>query len=300
MQTEDMDTHDGEAKRTSCGFCFKGNVADAQECRAIPSPIRAFRSESFPVWRCRNCGSLHSLNVVDLDHYYAHYPRRDIDQPTFLTRCAYANLVRKLERAGLNPNSRILDYGCGNGDLITYLRECGYSTVRGYDPFVTEFASQDVLHDRYDTVIAKDVFEHLENGKKALSEWKNLLQPGGMLCLTLPNANGVYLKTSGRMLHSLHQPYHLHIPTVAQLEAMTNELGFKTLRIEERSYWDTPIPMVNRFFIFEFLRTGDNTVDVAFEAPRIFRIMTSPRLWFYGLFGYFLPNRAEMIAIVQS
>jgi SAM-dependent methyltransferase len=217
-----------------------------------------------------------------------------------LSRYAYSNLARRLRAAGLKRNDRILDYGCGNGDLLAYLQKSGYSFVQGYDPFVDSFSSEQVLQESYDVVIAKDVFEHMENNKEVLRKWKSLLRPGGLLCLSVVNADGIDLRTSGRMLHALHQPYHLHIPSMAAIESMALELGFKTISIEAKDYWDTPIPTVNRFFISEFLRTGDDTVDVAFERPRIFNIMKSPRLWFYALFGYFLNNRTLLVAILQA
>lgn len=293
-------TEEAVKQRDTCVFCQRGTWESADEQLEVPSNVRVFHTETFPVWRCSHCRSLHSLNVVDLDHYYAHYPRRDGGKPTVFTRCAYRKLARQLEKAGIKRNQRILDYGCGNGDFVEYLRSQGYTSVRGYDPYVDRYQSKQVLEEGYDLVIAKDVFEHVEDGREVLSNWKGLLKPGGILCLTMPNADGISLKTSGMMSHVLHQPYHLHIPSIAALSSLGAEIGLEVISIKADSYWDTRVPTVNRFFVFEFLQSGDDTVDVAFEKPRLLTLMRMPRLWFYAVFGYFLNNRSELLALFRA
>ncbi|HEY9670377.1 MAG TPA: hypothetical protein V6D11_02960, partial [Waterburya sp.] len=57
--------------------------------------VRGFKDESFKVWRCPDCMTIHCLDVVDLPHYYAKYP---IAQATLTWpyRFCYGNLYRQL------------------------------------------------------------------------------------------------------------------------------------------------------------------------------------------------------------
>jgi 2-polyprenyl-3-methyl-5-hydroxy-6-metoxy-1,4-benzoquinol methylase len=58
-----------------------------------------------------------------------------------------------------NPNS-LLDYGCGKGFILNYLKE-KYSSinVKGYDPAVEEYQTIDGM---FDCVFSNDVLEHVE------------------------------------------------------------------------------------------------------------------------------------------
>ncbi|MFZ0010542.1 MAG: hypothetical protein WAL97_01360, partial [Halobacteriota archaeon] len=39
----------------------------------IRSSVREFGAETFTVWRCAKCGSLHATEPIDYDRYYRHY-----------------------------------------------------------------------------------------------------------------------------------------------------------------------------------------------------------------------------------
>ena len=42
----------------------------------LNSNVKPFREEFFTVWRCNNCGSLHSKEGIDLEYYYHKYSKR--------------------------------------------------------------------------------------------------------------------------------------------------------------------------------------------------------------------------------
>src|SRR5262245_58461958 len=111
---------------TVCTICDPAQgIADALEVRQIHSNVRRFQHETFTVWPCPKCRSLHSKEAVNLDDYYAHYPLQThrIDP---VTRLAYQNRLRSLKKHGLTPEHTILDYGCGQGVFVEFLREQGY------------------------------------------------------------------------------------------------------------------------------------------------------------------------------
>ena len=59
----------------SCNVCGldEADAADV-ETASVPSNVRAFRNESFRIWRCRSCSTIHARDDVDLEHYYTSYP----------------------------------------------------------------------------------------------------------------------------------------------------------------------------------------------------------------------------------
>ncbi len=100
--------------------CLCGHSGPPTESAQLHPNVRAFASETFTVWRCAECGSIHALEAVDLPHYYAQYPffRQTMD---FAVRLAHRNLLRRLKRCGIRPPMRVLDFGCGSGLLTKSL-----------------------------------------------------------------------------------------------------------------------------------------------------------------------------------
>src|SRR5690348_1047308 len=102
-------------KSVVCEICGSGDGFEtSHDIAKIKSNVRQFRNEEFTVWRCANCGSLHSLEDIDYAHYYedyvVHHQKMD-----FYSRRLFSSRMRQLVRGGLLPHHRILDFGCGNG-----------------------------------------------------------------------------------------------------------------------------------------------------------------------------------------
>lgn len=103
--------------------------------------------------------------------------------------------------------ARILDVGCGAGDLVALLRSYGYSTVSGVDLSAEQVAlaaergiegitQQDLFEAlaaepaSLDAVVALDVLEHFKPDEvmTVLDEIAGSLRPGGVFIARTPNA----------------------------------------------------------------------------------------------------------------
>jgi 2-polyprenyl-3-methyl-5-hydroxy-6-metoxy-1,4-benzoquinol methylase len=103
----------------------------------------------------------------------------------------------------LNPDSLILDFGCGEGAFAQRLSDNGYKVhaadidAKQFKAQVDQFIQMDLnlpviadnFEHRYDVVIAMEIIEHLENPFKFIRDVKTLLKPGGILLLTTPNTS---------------------------------------------------------------------------------------------------------------
>ena len=131
---------------------------------------------------------------------------------------AIRRLVRSVE---LPDGAKILDIGCGLGDISNLLSSFG--TVDGVDlsPAATEIAAQRFPHarfshgdffdvefedGRYNLAVSSEVFEHvtLEQRDEFLAKIERALAPGGYLILTTPN------ELLSRHLQDLDQPLENH------------------------------------------------------------------------------------------
>lgn len=98
--------------------------------------------------------------------------------------------------------SRILDIGCAKGELKSLMQNATIKYL-GVEPFMADFLSAkanglDVIHcsaeeaislidSKFDFIVFADVLEHLQNPTALLKEYRNLLNPGGEIVISIPN-----------------------------------------------------------------------------------------------------------------
>ncbi|OAI38624.1 hypothetical protein AYO40_06490, partial [Planctomycetaceae bacterium SCGC AG-212-D15] len=277
---------------TRCNVCaHPGTLSEARDIRQVPCNVRCFRDEAFTLWRCVGCGSIHCAEDADLERFYADYPLKQ-QQLTFHERIGYRNRLRWLECHGLRQRDRILDYGCGAGLFVQFLRDHGLPRVLGYDAFVPEFADPAVLGEPYDVVVSYDVIEHDDDPHDFLARLTSLVRPGGLLVIGTPNAEHVSLDRISDP--ALHAPYHRHILSENALVRLGREHGLDTVEVQRRSFYDSLYPTVNSRFMWQYIaRCGH--LDAVNEPPRTASVLLSPTLVFLAFFGYFWPRGDNMV-----
>lgn len=147
------------------------------------------------------------------------------------TRSALAN---RLHRA--LPRGPILDVGAGDGTLVAAFRRHGRDAV-GVDPYasgshpnVRDVEFEDMTG-AWSAVIFWHSLEHLRRPVRALRHAADLVVPGGVLVVAVPNAASIQARLFGDRWLALDLPRHLvHISPqalVSQIEA----LGFRVERV---------------------------------------------------------------------
>jgi ubiquinone/menaquinone biosynthesis C-methylase UbiE len=112
-----------------------------------------------------------------------------------------ARLIRRMLACFAPPQARLLDVGCGTGNILDVLKQFGEAVGIDASPVALEFCRRRGLQhlhlgdvsarlpapdESYDIVCAFDVLEHLEDDMKALAELQRVCQPGGHILLTVP------------------------------------------------------------------------------------------------------------------
>ena len=266
--------------------------------------VRAFKEETFKVWRCPSCSSIHCLDTVALDYYYAKYPFAQATL-TFPLRLCFQNLCRQLTKHGLCESHSLLDYGCASGTFIQYLQQRGFANCFGYDPY----ASQEGLGNPttlqqgpFDYILLQDVIEHVEDPNQLLSKLNALLSPGGYILIGTPNAANIDLTQPhiSDYYNPVHVPYHLHIYTQESLEFLGRKQGWEPVGCFARPYHDTLWFGLNSRAWNEYQRLADGSLDVIYEAIKPGKALRDPKFIFYALFGYWLSFRTEMAVMFHK
>jgi SAM-dependent methyltransferase len=280
----------------TCLACGERGTDLASEVGRVRSNVRAFLAESFALWRCRLCASIHAQDEVDLDHYYSRYPFHSMPDDWRL-RALYENQLRRLRSVGVRPEHRILDYGCGTGGFLRHLQRRGYQRTFGYDRYSSAFSDGAVLAERYDCVLSQDVLEHVAEPSSFLDLLHHLVSPGGLIALGTPNAEAISLD---RHTHALHAPYHRHIFSRRALHAAGNQRGWRLQRYYPTQYANTLVPFLNSRFYLHYLSLCDDSLDSLMEPPRLAPLMSRlPTTLFWGLFGSFFAQETDVMLIFR-
>lgn len=286
---------DRSQSNVRCVVCGQAKpAADAVESAAVRSNVRRFRDETFHVWRCPTCRSIHAVEDVDLDLYYRSYPIFSGGlEPRMYP--AFEGLLERLTDAGLRPEHRILDYGCGSGLFLEFLKLRGYTGAVGYDAHVERFRDPSLLSRTYDCVMSQDVLEHVDDPLALLRTFGALVEPGGLVVIGTPDAEAIDLRDPGDFVHTLHAPFHRHILASTAVQKAAATLGWELLRFYPTMYGNRLIPGQNPRFGLHYLRCFDDCLDLLTEPVRV----NSWRFWtpatpFYALFGFFLDRHTDV------
>jgi len=284
----------------SCPLCEARFSSSAVEHTHVHSNVRQFRNNLYSVWRCGSCRSIHATDRVDLAHHYAHYPFHALHHDIRLS-IVYGKQLRRLKRAGLVPTSSLLDYGCGSGAFVEFLRDRGFSHATGYDEYNPDMAKPVRLRARYDFVLAQDVLEHAEEPLELLARLDGLAQPGGVIAVGTPDAESIDLGRARKFIHTLHAPYHRHIFSRRALELAATARRWTLERRYSTMYTNTCMPFLNEAFYRFYAGLFDDTLDALFGPVDLRALLRHlPRALAIGLFGALLSRKTDPMLVFRT
>ncbi len=147
---------------------------------------------------------------------------------------------------GLTTGSRIVDVGCGGGELLLKMRRDGFRNLSGLDPFVTatiRLPGGVTVHKRglaedtgrYDLIMLHHSFEHMPDPLATMAEIARHLAPGGHALIRLPVAGGHAWRTYRENWYALDAPRHLVIPSLRAMRLLAATAGLEV----ERHFFDS-------------------------------------------------------------
>ena len=187
--------------------------------------------------------------------YTRHYKKWHTDTPEYLNYIVTFNKKIVSPYLPIKRESKILEIGCGTGNMLLALRELGYDKIEGIeiDEGQAKACMQKGLNvkkvdnsteflinnsNSYDLVLLFDVLEHIRQEEQLpfLISLCNSLRTGGKLICTVPNANSA-LSARWRYIDWTHFISF----TEHSLDFVLYNAGFKQIEVKEMEFFSRPV-----------------------------------------------------------
>ena len=232
----------------ACDLCHSMNTHDYL---CVRDRIYNLPGE-FQLVKCDHCGLLYINPRPDRASIGAFYP--DLDYHAFRPDGGIKAQVKKILRNseakslldGLPQGARVLEIGCGTGELLVALRERG-AQVMGIEPNAAAVATgqktyglhieHGMLDDiplepgQFDLVLMKYALEHVHSPRETLTAIQKLLKTDGRAVFWVPNSESADARLFGVWWRGLDAPRHLYIFTPLTMRELIESAGMQLSRI---------------------------------------------------------------------
>lgn len=174
---------------------------------------------------------------------------------------------------------RILDVGCGPGEMIQPLSKYGKVFALDFSPNALEYCfdrgyrflingdatSLPVKNSAFDFISLFDTIEHIDNDTAVLKECCRLLEDKGLIIITLPAYNFLY-SNNDRAAH------HKRRYTTSEIRRKVESAGFRVRKLTYINTWLFPIILFSLFFIklkeATFPVRNPDKTNISFSVPK--------------------------------
>jgi 2-polyprenyl-3-methyl-5-hydroxy-6-metoxy-1,4-benzoquinol methylase len=236
---------------TACPLCGRDDVKLLGEAADPLPPDRS--GLRFAIVRCRHCGlaytnprpTAETIGRFYPANYLPHESRegRRVRAPSRFWSRVFGRPCP--ERRGLLARigtGRLLDFGCGSGSYLERMADRGWRVTgldtsprvvqalrhdRGFDARLGTLPHPDLAPGSFDVVTMWQALEHVHRPLAVLRAAHELLVPGGMIVIAVPNLDSLAAYWFGEHWFGLDLPRHLTHFTPKTLTEMLRVAGFR-------------------------------------------------------------------------
>lgn len=228
---------------------------------AGPDRMRGLPGE-YRVMRCTTCGLCRTDPWIPEEERARYYEPEEQSGAGKASRIGmYQNrLADRLAKAlGGDAGKRVLDIGCGQGVFLELMRERGFDTFgvelgeesarvareeRGLDVVTGDLFTLQAEQESLDAVVMSHLIEHVADPIAVLRRVRDLLKPGGIALISLPNYRCIELRIFGANWYPWCLPAHLYHFDKRSISQAAEMAGLKVNKV-------TYLPF---FFLVQSLR----------------------------------------------
>jgi SAM-dependent methyltransferase len=176
----------------------------------------------------------------------------------------FSSVLAKVSGIVAKPVLDILEIGSGLGYFVQYANSTGHhatgtEVTKEYAEMSSESLNGRIIHvegDRYtdhfapasfDLIYMEAVFEHVLHPEAMLSQARQLLRPGGVLFLAVPNMDSLSSRLQGKYWAWAAPPDHLYFYNQSNLALLLERHGFSVIESFAKDYYHRSIPQMFSF-----------------------------------------------------
>lgn len=207
---------------------------------------------------CADCGFIFcdgDYSAATLEAYYAtegeYWSNAEIFHDPVSDRADNPGTYIRKHRP--NPETAILDVGCGSGKLLSVLQGMGYGSLHGIDPGYKGSGNGSLdlrqgniysipFHNQFDVVVSTHVLEHLWDIQGALAQLCSKMKKNGLLYLEVPDTERYFTSEFRYIIASAYE--HINFFTEYHLTNLLFRYGIQTIEVVKTSadYGKSHIP----------------------------------------------------------
>lgn len=202
-------------------------------------------------YQCSNCKLLYQKPFPKLEEIHSFYPAEyrnylPIGSGLFsqLKKLKFRTQAKKLAKF-FNKDSKILEIGYGNGELLMAFKDLGYPNLYGCD--FSSAAAERLMQNGiqiqvanveqnipfnqgFDIIILNNVIEHFLDPIAVMKNCHAKLNPSGQIILFTPNTRAIEFGIFGRYWAGLHIPRHIHLFNKQNLQLIAENCKFSAIK----------------------------------------------------------------------
>ena len=194
---------------------------------AGPDRMRGLAGE-YRVLRCRECGLCSTDPWIPEEERVKYYQPEEQSGAGKASRIGMyqSRLADRLQKAvGGGSGKQVLDIGCGQGVFLEMMRDRGFEVYgvelgeesarvareeRGLNVVTGDLLTLEAENDSFDAVVMSHLIEHVDDPIAVLERVRDLLKPGGVALLSLPNYRCIERRIFGANWYPWCLPVHLY------------------------------------------------------------------------------------------
>ena len=159
----------------------------------------------------------------------------------------FSTYLTWLKKCNAKFDSKILDVGCGKGNLLLNLSRLGFRDLQGIDCYI----DRDIIYNngprifkeelsyvegKYDVIMLHHSIEHMAEQQLAFKNISRLLKEGGCALIRTPNVSSYAWESYGVNWVQIDAPRHFFIHSLRSIQILADKAG---LKVKEAIYDST-------------------------------------------------------------
>jgi SAM-dependent methyltransferase len=269
----------------------EANLSKASRCRACESELAGLplvevysheKNLDGKFIRCPACGTENIAEVIDYAKLYEN--RQSTNYPSSKGALVYLKnqvlgwTARRILR-GVPANARVLDYGCGGGELANAIHNSGYLNVVAMDvqsdrPITLDkgvkYLGIDELPsgELFDVIVLRHVLEHLEHPIDVMASLGNKLSNSGKIVAEFPSEHSSWKKLFKGDWPGYFFPFHTMVLSDAGAKKIFQKAHLKILDVKPAE-----CPILGTYYI---------SLGVPRQLARVLSILTYPLQYLFS------------------